>query len=352
MYSRKLDKVPEFLIENSKPKFGSYIGTPKSLSISGIKFPYGIIPLPKWITNLRIRSNFTFVFDTEDYLGSLDIIDMKLAGFYEVNLWHKESNHRYSYRGVTGIHRHLVPKNMNKGVCSTYRKIRYVRIVWDKERNRFTFVFRLRGDGIRPNFSGNFIAPYGETESAFTSVLPYPTMRRCYVSYQRPFLCDSGIQAAKTDTPFFHSEKSLCLLISTRAYFKFRTVSKYVVGIGKVDNHEVLFRISNVSNLPKNSDDNNENVLFYDGQVTALPYVMITHTFGVSKKWVIQDTEGMVDLVFTPKSVRQKFVSAIVLEGQYNFIFGTYEGVIVTKDGKSIMIKDFPGVAKNMRTRL
>ena len=60
----------------------------------------------------------------------------------------------------------------------------------------------------------------------------------------------------------------------------------------------------------------------------------------------------MVDLVFTPKSVRQKFVSALILEAQYNFIFGTYEGVIVTKDGKSITIKDFPGIAKNMRTRL
>ena len=57
----------------------------------------------------------------------------------------------------------------------------------------------------------------------------------------------------------------------------------------------------------------------------------------------------MVDLVFTPSSSRKKFISAIIFESQYNFEFGTFDGVVFTKDGKSITIKDFPGVCKNTR---
>ena len=379
MYSRTLDKVPVFLLEDTKqekksffgkrykPLFGSYIGTPKSLGINGIRFPYGIIPLPTFITNLRIRSNFTFMFSADDYIGTIDIIDIKIAGFYEMNIWNKKTNLRYSYRGITGIHRHFVPKNLEKAVCCTRKRSRYIRIVWDKNKNRFALVFRMKGDSVNPSFNGSFVSSYDEKSPAFTSVLPFPTTRRCYVSYQRKFEAESKIfifkskrsrKLEKNLLPDIYSDTALCLLISVRAYFKFRNVASFSAGLGNANFTEsgkkcdIVFRFTNISNLPENSDEYNENVLFCNNKITPLPSVRITHEMGFSKKWVIQDTEGMVDLVFTPLSTRQKFISSIIFAAQYNFVFGTYEGTIFTKDGNAINIKDFPGICKDMRTRL
>ena len=379
MYSRMLGKAPDFLLEDTnqgkkiwhgkkyRPRFGSYIGTPKSIGINGVRFPYGIIPLPTFITNMRIRSNFSFVFSTDEFIGSIDILDVKLAGFYEMSLWNKKTNLRYSYRGITGIHRHFIPKNLEKAICCTRKRRRYIRILWDKEKNRFGIVFRMKGDGVKPNFNGSFLASYDDSSPALTSVLPFPTTRRCYVSYQRKIDADCklfsvpGRRLCKKENDgtlkIDESCKAKCLLSSVRAYFKFRNYSDASVALGFAPDeegkeHEIEFRLTTHSSFLPDSNDYNENVLFCDDEITVLPSVRITHEYGATKKWVIQDTEGMVDLVFTPSSSRKKFISAIIFESQYNFEFGTFDGVVFTKDGKSITIKDFPGVCKNTRIRL
>ena len=45
-----------------------------------------------------------------------------------------------------------------------------------------------------------------------------------------------------------------------------------------------------------------EYILFVDGAKTLLPPIKITKPFGFQKKWIIQDTESMIDLSFTPHS--------------------------------------------------
>ena len=86
--------------------------------------------------------------------------------------------------------------------------------------------------------------------------------------------------------------------------------------------------------------------------MTTLPPVTVTHPYGMSGKWIIQDTENMIDLMFTPKSSSQRLLSLILLHAQYFTVYGTFDGKIVTKDGKSITLKDFPGIIKNQRIRL
>ena len=70
------------------------------------------------------------------------------------------------------------------------------------------------------------------------------------------------------------------------------------------------------------------------------------------KKWVIQDTESMIDLVFTPDSASQRVISVVLLHAQFFTVFGTFNGVLITREGKSITLKDFPGIIKNQRIRL
>ena len=64
------------------------------------------------------------------------------------------------------------------------------------------------------------------------------------------------------------------------------------------------------------------------------------------------ETKNMIDLIFTPKSSSQRILSLVLLNAQYFTVYGTFEGVLITKDGKSITLKDFPGIIKNQRMRL
>ena len=100
------------------------------------------------------------------------------------------------------------------------------------------------------------------------------------------------------------------------------------------------------------TDSYNSNVMVVDGEETVLPPVYITHPFGIEKKWIIQDTENMIDLVFTPISASQRRISVVLLHAQYFTVYGTFDGVLITKEGKSITLKDFPGIINNQRIRL
>ena len=89
-----------------------------------------------------------------------------------------------------------------------------------------------------------------------------------------------------------------------------------------------------------------------DGNATALPPVYMTHPFGISKEWVIQDTENMVDLTFTPASLNTRTVNIIALRTTYTNMFGHFDGVLLTKDGEKITLKHFPGILQKGMLRL
>ena len=101
-----------------------------------------------------------------------------------------------------------------------------------------------------------------------------------------------------------------------------------------------------------NPDTYNENVLFVDGELTPLPPVKITFPFGIKGKWIIQDTENMVDLSFTPISDHSRIVSFMVLRAQKHIMYGTFEGMLKTKDGREIPLKDFSGMVRKQLMRL
>lgn len=353
MYTRNLKEAPENLIKEGKASFGSFSKPPKTLNIKGMKYPFGVLPLPTFITNLRIRSNLSFTFSTSEYFGTIDLLDSKIYGFSEINIWNKKTLQRYSYKNVMVLIRRLVPKNLEKAICSTYSKRRYVRISWDEAKNRFSIVFNLKGDNIRPNFMGSFVSSFEKEGSSLTSVLPAPVMRRCFASYQKSMVVEGGICITRGKmNPFFFPQRTQSLFVMTRAYYKSRTVNNLITGIGKVGDDEITFRISDMSIFPLDKDTYNENVLFVNNEITPLPPATVAHPFGKMKKWSIQDTESMIDLVFTPSSSSQWLISVVLLHAQFFTVFGTFNGVLITREGKSITLKDFPGIIKNQRIRL
>ena len=93
-------------------------------------------------------------------------------------------------------------------------------------------------------------------------------------------------------------------------------------------------------------------MMLYDGRRTPLPPVKITRPFGIMGKWIIQDTESMVDLVFLPVSKNYKRVNAAVFRTEYSTVYGHFEGTLLTADGEELKLKSFPGIAKKYNLRI
>ena len=62
--------------------------------------------------------------------------------------------------------------------------------------------------------------------------------------------------------------------------------------------------------------------------------------------WKFTDSEGRLDLVFTPFKERVAKTELAVITSEVHQMFGRYNGTAVTDEGETILIKDLIGFAE------
>ncbi len=350
MYSREFKTPPTTIVQNGKANFGSYEGVSEKVEIRGMRAPYAGIPLPAFLSNLRIKSRLNYIFNLDNYIGIASFFDFKVFGLAEFIFWNKQTGRKNAYHATMPTRRRFVPTSTSLGICSCYRKSRYIKISWGRNHQHHSLSFKIKGDDVRPNAEG-FI--YSSIKDDFHQdklfVSPSPASSRVSTTWITPMNVQGHflVNGEQVD-----DSKGIAAMILNRAYYKTATHTTMIYGLGTVQNRNIVFNIK-LSNLDAaDSDKYNENVLFVDKESTPLPPVYITHPFGINKKWIIQDTESMIDLSFTPISIDKRTFNIIALRTQYSTIYGTYEGVLLTKNGEKILLKNFPGIVYTSLLRI
>lgn len=358
MYSREIEKIPEKLIFNGKPAFGTYSGTPKKLDIRGIHAPFAGIPLPAIFTNIRIKSSILFTFEIGDYIGTVEFFDAKAFGFAEVLFWNKETKRKFAYRSFMGPRRRFVPHKMESGFCASFKKSRYIRISWDKAQDKISVIFNLHGDSARPDVQGAILGKYSAADcNEMTTVCPAYTKSRCSATYTLTTTINGSISLGATrysDSCSMDKCQGKGILQINRTFYNYINREESVTTAGLLGNKNISLSVS-MKESELDGDNFNDNLLFVDGACTTLPPITITHPIGVAdydNKWVIQDFENMVDLTFTPISGINRTMSLLFIRARYYEVYGTLEGMVRTKDGEEIKFKNFPAIAKKQLLRV
>ncbi len=336
--------------------FGTFSGIPERVDIRGVRNPYSAFHfLPPIITNLRIKSRLSYFFNIGNYVGCIEFFDAKVFGFEELSFWEKGSKRRFVYRALMGPRRRFIPHSLHAGFIMNASRRRYSRISWDKEHRKFSFMFHMDRDKIAPVANAAFISRMeSEDVASLTACSPSPTSRRCSLHFMQTMPIHGALSTKEKDgtTKLMEDSEGTCFFDMTRHYMKFHSQGEYITGFGQVDGRLVSFRLEVSSQDAVDPYAHNANVLFTGGRATPLPPVRITHNHGLNKVWNIQDTEGMVDLLFTPCSDNHNLISTLLLKTEYHTIFGSFEGTLVTADGKKISFKSLEGIAKKYRIRL
>lgn len=350
MYSRQFTEPPEQLVKNGKAQFGSFKGVSPKIDIRGMHAPYAGIPVPSFISNLRIKSRLEFAFSIQNYIGISQFYDFKAIGLGEIIFWNKETGKKYVYHTIMPPRRRFVPTVTKRGICASYKHSRFIKISWGRQHQHHALTFKVKGDNARPNAEGYFISPMqDDMHNDVLFVNPSPAFSRCSATWVssmniKGHLAINNEQADDSD--------GLGMMILNRAYYKMHSKSSSVYGLGEVGKKKISFYIKTSNMDAADSDSYNSNVLIVDGKETALPPVYMTHPFGIQKNWVIQDTESMVDLTFTPVSTNQRTLNLIALRTSYNTMYGTFDGVLLTADGEKIVLKNLKGLLHKGMLRL
>jgi hypothetical protein len=112
------------------------------------------------------------------------------------------------------------------------------------------------------------------------------------------------------------------------------------------------FGFSIVENQTRETHINNENALWINGELSPLPPVRITMSGGLESDWIIQDLEGMVDLVFTPRELIRTGGNILISHTEYDTPVGYYNGMLVSSGGERIQVRDLWGMGEKLYLRV
>lgn len=342
MYSRQFDEPPEHIIVKHKAIFGTFKGVSPRIDIRGMRAPYAGIPFPTFITKLRIKSRLNYVFYIENFIGLAEIMDFKALGLAEIIFWNTKTGKRYVYHAVMPPRRRFITTITKRGICACYRKSRFLKISWGRNHKHGAMTFSVKGNSVRPDSEGYFYSKVTDdfhTDCMFVN--PSPTSSRCSATWFTTMGINGHIAINKEQAS---DSAGLAIMTLNRTYIKVHSKIKIAYGLGIYKDKKIAFHIKNSNLDAADADKYNENVLVVDGKQTALPPVYMTHPFGLEGKWIIQDTESMIDLTFTPVSSNSRVLNIIALRSSDHTIYGTFEGVLLTADGEKITLKNFPGI--------
>ncbi len=348
MYTRDIHPAPEKPVVSGSPAFGSFSGRFGRFDIRGMTRPFGDLPLPNVISNSRIKEVCRFLFCDSNTVGEIELFDAGYFSFMETTLWNRKTGRKIAYRQLQPPGFMRLPGNLENSTMSCRTRSRYVRILTRFSKHILHADFDFLGSDLRPPCEGRLdmdLALPGVAE--LSSLIPYGVKRRCLISYQLTGPVSGWIHTGYDDHPL---ENAVGFFDIRKAYFALRTKYSKLVGLGEHSGRVCSFQLGN--SVYHDDYTYNDNVLFLDGRVVPLPPVRITRPEGVTGPWIIQDTESMVDLIFTPVSDSSRKLSAFVVRTDYHTVYGFFDGVLLTPSGERVVLKAYPGIGKKILLRV
>jgi len=350
LYTRELRPAPDYPVVSGIPGFGSFTGPFGHLDIRGMKRPFGNFPLPTVFTNVRIMETIRFLFCDENNIGEIELFNAGYFSFMETTLWNRNTKQRIAYRRIIPPGFIRFSSNFGNSVTACRSPGRFVKIHSRFQKQLIHVDFDFIGSDARPPCEGRLEMNLASPEKAeLSSLIPYNVKRRCLASYQVTAPLHGWIGTGYDDHQIYETD-GIGFFDIRKAYFSLRTKISTIIGMGKIDGRLVSFQLGN----PVSGDSNryNDNVLFCDGKAWPLPSIKITRPYGINGDWIIQDTESMVDLVFTPLSDSVRRLSAFVVRTDYHTVYGSFDGVLLTGEGSKFVLKSIPGIGKKIRLRI
>jgi hypothetical protein len=175
-------------------------------------------------------------------------------------------------------------------------------------------------------------------------------------SERRPMYAFKTVTPVRGDVVFgdrhysIEPERSSGLFHDYKGFFPYRMAQQTVAGLGFVSGRRLGFSVG--ENAARDVYKVNESALWLDGGITYLPPIRITMPDGPDNDWVIQDMEGMVDLVFSPAFPAAESFNALVAAGSYTYPIGKFTGMLMDKTGEKLPVKDIWGAGESLYMRI
>jgi hypothetical protein len=349
MYTREILAPRASPIEDGAPLLGTWNRAFDEVDLLDIRRPYRW-PLPRWLRDYRIKEWECFGVQDDRFFLEAFLGNVKLYRAAQVLLYDKERGEQFVFR-----------KLMPGGGWRLPRSLANASV----ECRSSGFFFRIHNWLSADTVKLDMDIAASRRHPACTAHLAYNMKSKTVtpMAVSLGFTGQRNMYAFKAFTPVrgdivlggrhinLNPARCTGIFCDYKGFFPYRMRNIFCGGMGfDGDGRRYGFHIA--ENQTRETRKNNENALWVNGRLTPLPPVRITMPGGSTADWMIQDVEGMVDLVFTPREPNRFDMRLLLTSANFDASVGYYNGMLVSADGEQIQVHNLLGTGEKLYVRV
>lgn len=349
--------APEKLVRGGVPLLGSWEGVPDSANLIDVRRPYSF-PLPRFLRRLRLKEWQAVQACDKDWFVFVVLYDAKFLSMASVDVWNRKNKQKGGFRRMFLGSRFSLPQSLSLGDVSFRAggaglSLRVDAAANSLELKAFFRAPKTRGGAKSPEKPSFDLALRFDLSAGkcapFSVCLPLGLNRAMYST--KMLMPCSGSIGFGSDRHDFDPAAASGILDDHKGYYPYRLHYDWVTGLGiDASGRRIAFNLTD--NQVKDQTRYNENRLWIDTALHRLPPVKITRPYGRDSAWIIQDTEGLVDLVFYPEAAHDTKMNFGVADIDYSGPFGRFEGKLISPEGETVAASRLYGMGEDKNLRL
>jgi len=328
-----LAETPGQPVIDGKFVYGRFKSPFEHINMLDIERPYHY-QIPRFAKYMRLKEWQALQFGDARWYFFTSLYTVKFGSMAVFYAYDRKARRRYGFcRNLAG-NPYSFAEDLSSGMVEYRRRHAHFSISSEADKGRFVLdAARVMRDP-ELSFAGHFeLAFTPQVCAPITVCLPLGLNRAIYsTKVLMPLSGDFKIGSREFH---FDGPDAMGTLDDHKGYYPFNMHYDWVSGFGVDEKgRRVGFNLTN--NQVKDQVHYNENCLWVNNKIWSLPPVKVTRPEGVDEEWVIQDTEGMVDLLFEPECPNDIEVNAGLFLCDYHGPFGKFKGTIKNGGGEKI----------------
>jgi hypothetical protein len=345
MYTREIQIPRGSPVEKGIPLTGTWNKAFAQVDFLGIHRPYAW-PLPRWLRDSRVKEWESLSVQNESFFLEVLLGNFKLFQIARFFLYNKETGENHVFGRLTPGNGWRMPRSLNHGSVECHASRFFFRIHTWLNADTITLDIDIPATKKQPAFTTHLA--YGMAASDVT-----PVAVSLNFTGRRTMYAFKALAAVRGDLVLggqhfsLNPERCTGIFRDYKGFFPYRMKGVYCGSMG-FDGDGRRFGFHIAENQAKETRKNNENALWVHNQLTPLPPVRITMPQGPESDWVIQDMDGMVDLVFTPKEINRFNANLLLVGSDFFAPMGYYNGVLVDSNDRQIPVRNQWGIGEKI----
>jgi hypothetical protein len=349
MYTREILAPRPSPVENGIPVQGTWNRAFEEVDLLDIRRPYRW-PLPRWARDSRIKEWECFSVQDDHFFMEVLLVNAKLFRMAQVFLYDKESGEKFMFRKLRPGPGWRLPRSLANASVESRSGRFFFRVHSWLDADTIKLDLNIEATRCRPSLTAHLAYNMNSRDLSPMAVSLGIAERRAMYAF-KALAPVRGDMVAGGRRISLSQDRCSGIFCDYKGFFPYQMRARLCGGTG-FDEAGRRFGFHIAENQTRETRKNNENALWLDGRLSPLPPVRITTPGGPESDWIIQDVEGMVDLVFTPKEQNRIGAGLFLVSAELDAPLGQYNGMLVSADGERILVRNLWGLGEKLYLRV